>query len=143
MPLVTMPGGQVVDMPEQPSPEQLAGLRALATRKGPQIPEGVKEAGRVLDQTVRGGLTALPRLAKEIYKATGQPERDKAFQESLPEIFQPNVQRAKLGLMAVDQLMIPTQPKTKAGQVVGNIGEAAVSALASPGGLASPIRSVS
>ena len=140
MPLVKMPDGQLVDMPENPSPEQLAGLQALAQKQS-SIPEGVKEAGRVLDQTVRGGLTALPRMAKSVYEATGQPARDRAFLEALPELFQPNVQRAKLGLLAVDQLMTPSQPKTRAGQVIGNIGEAAVGALASPGGMVSPLRS--
>lgn len=143
MPLVTMPDGQLVDMPDNPSPEQLAGLQALAQRQS-AIPEGVKEAGRVLDQTVRGGLTALPRMAKSLFEATGGKRRADEAEQALPEMFRRSDSsraRDEAASAELEKLMTPLKPKTKSGQVIGNIGEAAVGALASPGGMAAPVRS--
>lgn len=144
MPLVTMPDGQLVDMPDNPSPEQLAGLQALAQKQS-TIPEGVKEVGRVLDQTVRGGLTSLPRMAKSLFEATGGKRRADEAEQALPEMFRRSDSsraRDEAASAELEKLMTPNKPKTKSGQVVGNIGEAAVGALASPGGLVSPLRSV-
>lgn len=140
--LVTMPDGQLFAMPDNPSPEQLASLQAIAQKQS-RI-EGVKEAGRVFDQTVRGGLTSLPRLAKDLFEATGGKRRAEEAEQELPELFRRSeAMRAQdaAAVAALEQLVTPTKPKTKSGQVVGNIGEAAVGALASPGGLASPLRS--
>lgn len=54
MPIVKMPDGALVEMPDNPTPEQLQALREISTG------EGFREAGRVADKVVRKGGAALP-----------------------------------------------------------------------------------
>lgn len=61
MPVVQMPDGQMVDMPDNPTAQQLEQLAGLT---GPAA--GLKEIARVVDKGVRGGVTALPGMAADV-----------------------------------------------------------------------------
>ena len=61
MPVVKMPDGQLVEMPDNPTPEQQAALRSILA-KGASAPASAPakvesslllESGRVLDKSVR------------------------------------------------------------------------------------------
>jgi hypothetical protein len=57
MPIVQMPDGQKVELPDNPTPEQLAQIESLMSSP---VKEGFKEVGRVADKVVRKGGAALP-----------------------------------------------------------------------------------
>lgn len=141
MPVVKMPDGALVDMPDNPTPEQRAALQAILS-KAPQaatpMPKeeasGLGETARVIGKSIYGGLTSLPRFVKQagdwLEEKMPTPEWTKVPIPAYKE------------LSAADQAVREAvEPKTKAGKVIGNIGEAAVGAVASPGGMAAPIRS--
>ena len=141
MPVVKMPDGALVDMPDNPTPEQRAALQAILS-KAPQAPvaapkeepSGLGETARVIGKSIYGGLTSLPRFVKQagdwLEEKMPTPEWTKVPIPAYKEI------------SAADQaIREAVEPKTKAGKVIGNIGEAAVGAIASPGGAVAPIRS--
>ena len=63
MPVVQMPDGAMVELPDNPTPEQLQQLRALSPSPGMAT---AREIGRVADKGLRGGLTALPGMIGDI-----------------------------------------------------------------------------
>ena len=71
MPVVKMPDGALVDMPDNPTPEQRAALQAILS-KAPQAAaptpkeeaSGLGETARVIGKSIYGGLTSLPRFVK-------------------------------------------------------------------------------
>lgn len=143
MPVVKMPDGALVDMPDNPTPEQRAALQAIlakgatapvaAPKEGPSG-GGLEEIARVAEKSLYGGLTSLPRFVMQagdwLEEKMPTPEWTKVPIPAYKEI------------SAADQAIREAiEPKTKAGKVIGNIGEAAVGAVASPGGMAAPIRS--
>lgn len=141
MPVVKMPDGALVDMPDNPTPEQLAALQAILSKApqaaAPALKEeasGLGETARVIGKSIYGGLTSLPRFVMQagdwLEEKMPTPEWAKVPIPAYKE------------LSAADQAIRESvEPKTKAGKVIGNIGEAAVGAVASPGGMAAPIRS--
>jgi len=74
MPVVKMPDGALVDMPDNPTPEQRAALRAILS-KGATAPVaapkekssggGLGETARVVGKSLYGGLTSLPRFVMQ------------------------------------------------------------------------------
>lgn len=153
MPVVKMPDGQLVDMPDNPTPEQQVALRAIlskgatapaaaAPKEGPSL---LGETARVLDKSVRGGLLSLPGLVGDA--AVMVPNwlaRKTGVIADTPE----NTPGGPRGYMTLPSEALATltggelsKPQTKTGKVISGIGEATVGALASPGGLAAPIRS--
>ena len=141
MPVVKMPDGALVDMPDNPTPEQRAALQAILS-KAPQAAtpatkeevSGLGETARVIGKSIYGGLTSLPRFVMQ----AGDWLEEKMPTPDWTKIPIP----AYKELSAADQaIREAVEPKTKAGKVIGNIGEAAVGAVASPGGMAAPIRS--
>lgn len=141
MPVVKMPDGALVDMPDNPTPEQRAALQAILS-KAPQAsvaapkkePSGLGEAARVVGKSIYGGLTSLPRFVTQ----AGDWLEEKMPTPDWTKIPIPGYEQ----IAGVDKaIRKAVEPKTKAGKVIGNIGEAAVGAVASPGGLAAPIRS--
>ena len=141
MPVVKMPDGALVDMPDNPTPEQRAALQAILS-KAPQAAaptpkeeaSGLGETARVIGKSIYGGLTSLPRFVKQagdwLEEKMPTPEWTKVPIPAYKE------------LSAADQAVREAvEPKTKTGKVIGNIGEATVGAVASPGGMAAPIRS--
>jgi hypothetical protein len=136
-----MPDGALVDMPDNPTPEQRAALQAIlskASQAAAPTPKeevsGLGETARVIGKSIYGGLTSLPRFVKQagdwLEEKMPTPEWTKVPIPAYKE------------LSAADQAVREAvEPKTKAGKVIGNIGEAAVGAVASPGGMAAPIRS--
>ena len=141
MPVVKMPDGQLVDMPDNPTPQQQAALRAILSKgatapaaPAKEEPSSLGEAARVVGKSIYGGLTSLPRFVTQagdwLEERMPTPDWTKT---PIPGYEQ---------IAAVDKsIRQAVEPETKAGKVVGNIGEAAVGALASPGGLAAPVKS--
>jgi len=143
MPIVTMPDGKVVDLPAQLPPEDVALLDKI---HGAALAD---EVGRVLDKTIRGGATALPRFLKSV--ADMAADADTKMQEEHPvfEFFRKGIQNSPTGRVTqlyellrkgggdkvLDKAMTPSEPKTEIGKAVGNIGEATVGTLLSPGGM--------
>lgn len=141
MPVVKMPDGALMDMPDNPTPEQRAALQAILSKApqaaAPALKEevsGLGETARVIGKSIYGGLTSLPRFAKQ----AGDWLEEKMPTPGWTKVPIP----AYKELSAADQaIREAVEPKTKAGKVIGNIGEATVGAVASPGGMAAPIRS--
>lgn len=134
-------GRRLEGVPVGTTKEQIAAKLGAAAPKGSVVPEWLKETGRVADQTIRGGLTALPRLAKTIADATGGTKRFADMRKAMPDLYPPEAE-TKASLMELEQLMTPSKPQTKVGKALGNIGESAVGAVASPGGMAAPMKSL-
>lgn len=142
MPVVKMPDGQLVEMPDNPTPEQQAALRAILA-KGAAAPavaapkqesSGLGETARVIGKSIYGGLTSLPRFAMQ----AGDWLEEKMPTPDWTKIPIPGYSKIAEADKAVREAV---EPKTKGGKVIGNIGEAAVGAIASPGGLAAPVKS--
>lgn len=141
MPVVKMPDGVLVDMPDNPTPEQRAALQAILS-KAPQAAastpkeevSGLGETARVVGKSIYGGLTSLPRFVMQ----AGDWLEEKMPTPDWSKIPIPGYSKIAEADKAVREAV---EPKTKSGKVVGNIGEAAVGAIASPGGLAAPIKS--
>ncbi len=153
MPIVMMPDGTAVEMPDNPSLQELSALQqVLAAGEKGGVREGFREAGRVLDKTVRKGLTALPAFIGDSALATMRNMRD------LPSIPNPlmlpgmidkamdpqrksAVHNTKWGdvqqaLETGAGLAPPvSQPQTEIGKATANVLEPVVSAAAG-GGLA-------
>ena len=153
MPVVKMPDGQLVEMPDNPTPEQQAALRAILA-KGAAAPASapakvepslLRESGRVLDKSVRGGLLSLPGLIGDaVVLAPNWLARKTGIIADTPE----NTPGGPKGYMMLPSEALAeltggkiSQPETETGKVIGNIGEATIGALAGPGGLAAPVRS--
>ena len=153
MPVVKMPDGQLVEMPDNPTPEQQAALRSILA-KGASAPASapakvesslLRESGRVLDKSVRGGLLSLPGLIGDaVVLAPNWLARKTGIIEDTPE----NTPGGPKGYMMLPSEALAeltggklSQPETETGKVIGNIGEATIGALAGPGGLAAPVRS--
>ena len=143
MPVVKMPDGALVDMPDNPTPEQRAALQAILS-KGATAPVaapkekssggGLVETARVVGKSLYGGLTSLPRFVLQ----AGDWLEEKMPTPDWAKTPIPGYEQIAGADKAVRKAV---EPKTKAGKVVGNIGEAVIGAIASPGGLAAPIRS--
>lgn len=147
MPVVKMPNGQLVDMPDNPTPQQQAALRAIlskgATATAAPAKEGpslLGETARVLDKSVRGGLLSLPGLIGDA--AVGGPNwiaRKTGLVEDTPA----NTPGPE-GYMAWPSDALATitggkiaEPETATGKVAGNVGAAVTSALTGTPGVAS------
>ena len=142
MPVVKMPDGQLVEMPDNPTPEQQAALRAILA-KGATAPavaapkqesSGLGETARVIGKAIYGGLTSLPRFVMQ----AGDWLEEKMPTPGWTKIPIPGYGKIAEADKAIREAV---EPKTKSGKVIGNIGEATVGAIASPGGLATPIKS--
>jgi len=135
MPVVKMPDGALVDMPDNPTPQQRAALQAILS-KGVAAPvtapkegsSGLGETARVVGKSIYGGLTSLPRFVMQ----AGDWLEEKMPTPDWTKIPIPGYEQLAGADKAVREAV---EPKTKTGKVVGNIGEAAVGAIASPGGL--------
>lgn len=145
MPVIKMPDGQLVDMPDNPTPQQQAALRAILSKgatatvaPAKEESSGLGEAARVVGKSIYGGLTSLPRFVTQVVTQAGDWLEEKMPTPDWTKTPIPGYEQ----IAAVDKsIRQAVEPETKAGKVVGNIGEAAVGAIASPGGLAAPIRS--
>lgn len=131
MPLVKMPDGAVVDMPENPTAEQSAALQKLLA--GPSV-NPLAEGAKVLGSSVYGGVTSLPRFVKE---AGDWLER----KMPTPEWSKTPIPGADAIGQADTAIRSALQPETEAGKTAARIGEAGIGAIAGPGGLAAPVKS--
>lgn len=131
MPLVKMPDGAVVDMPDNPSAEQMAALqKVLSASSANPIAEGAK----VIGTSLYGGVTSLPRFVKE----AGDWLESKMPTPEWSKVPIPGADAIGKADMAIRSAL---QPETETGKTLGRIGEAAVGAVAGPGGLAAPVKS--
>ena len=117
------PDGKVYDI-EGPSP---VGESAKA-------PSMLKEAAKIAGKSLYGGLTSIPRLVME----GGDWLESKMPTPSWSKVPIPGYNAIAGADRAVREAVTP---ETRGGKVLGNIGEAAVGAVASPGGLVAPVRS--
>lgn len=136
MPVVKMPDGALVDMPDNPTPEQLSRLRAMQGQAASNEPSALGEAARVIGKSIYGGLTALPKLVQE-----GGNWLESVVPEKYWKWSEMQVPGGKELIQADQKMREAVEPKTRTGRVLGSLGEGAVGALASPGGLVAPVRS--
>lgn len=128
MPVVKMPDGQLVDMPDNPTPEQLAKLQAVQQSGG-----FMHKAGLVGSALARGA-AALPALAVDMFAPQGAAgaEMASAAAGRAPDPKMQEIIRGKLPMGA-------TSAVTKAGaQPQGKGEEYANAILQGIGGLATP-----
>lgn len=125
MPIYTVqgPDGKVYD---------IEGPAQVGTAES--APSMLKEGAKVLGKSLYGGLTSIPRLVME----GGDWLESKMPTPSWSKVPIPGYDKLAATDRAVREAVTP---ETRGGKALGNIGEAAVGALASPGGLVAPIRS--
>lgn len=126
-----LPDGRVVkDIPEGTTKAEIAAKLGISA----DGPSTLGETAKVVGKSLYGGLTSLPRLVMEggdwLESAMPTP--------SWLKIPIPGYESLAGADRAVRKVV---EPETGTGKVLGNIGEAAVGAIASPGGLAAPIKS--
>lgn len=143
MPVIQMPNGDLVDLPDTATPEQLSQLEALAQtqRQGSSaVPEQappvnkLKETGRVVDKSIRGGLLAIPGMAADAVSGGVN-----AWMRNFGLL--PNNEAHKLGAPGMpmwpsDALQQMTggpvsEPETSTGKMLGNVGESVVAGATS------------
>ena len=155
MPIVKMPDGQLVDMPDNPTQEQLSALSQIQSTSAEAAPSGMSESLKVLDKIVRGGVLAIPNLIKGLTGAVIKQQEDidangnlleKALSLSAPGGIwlravnaTPGAKELRAGM---DKLMTPSEPETEVGKAIGNVGEAIVGTFVGPGGFAKPLQSL-
>lgn len=132
--VVEIPGVGLVEVPNEVLAQPGSGGTSEGDFYDVPGPNGMtggefrKEAGRVLDQTVRGGLFAIPNTARDL---TTYLER--TFPDNrLSKMRLPIPQEVR---DAWNTLSTPSRPETPAMQAVGNIGETVVGTYAGPGGV--------
>jgi hypothetical protein len=144
MPVVKMPDGQLVELPDNPSPEQLAGLAAL---QDSPLKAAAKETGRVVHKGVQGGLTGMPGMMGEV--AAGYTRDPGAAMRAGPgglAMALPGFLLEKLtgektpgfgetlkGVQDLGGAVPLSKPQTETGKALGNILEAGVGAVAGGG----------
>lgn len=144
MPIVKMPDGALVEMPDNPTPEQLAGLAALSDSP---LRAAAKETGRVLHKAVQGGLTGMPGMMGEVAAGFGR-NPDVAVKAGplglalgLPSwLLEKVTGTAPLpfgetlkGVQDLGGALPLSKPQTETGKAIANIGEAAVGNLVGGG----------
>lgn len=102
MPLVTMPDGQVVDLPDNPSPEQMEQLQGLI---GPGAL--TRETGRVLGTAAQKGLASTPGMIGDVALTAMRKMGD--FLSSAPA--------------ALSKPDLPVPPALKLLQIFGGLGQ--------------------
>lgn len=127
-----LPDGTVIEgIPEGTTKEQIAAKYGPAL-KGSINP--VMETAKTLGSALYGGATSLPRFVK----TAGDWLEEKLPTPSWTKTPIPGGEVIGKADEAIRQGL---EPETEAGQVAARIGEAGVSAILSPGGLAAPVRS--
>lgn len=137
---VQMPDGTLVEMPDNPTPQQIAALRRVAETGN------LKEIGRTTDKAVRGGLTAFPGFMGDVGLAAARNPDKLPWMMRVPmELTRqiPGVANAidntKFGdvtntIQTFGGAAPPiSQPQTELGKTVGNVGESTVAALTGGG----------
>ena len=125
MPIYTVqgPDGKVYD---------IEGPAQVGTAES--APSMLKEGAKVVGKSLYGGLTSIPRLVME----GGDWLESKMPTPSWSKVPIPGYDKLAATDRAVREAVTP---ETRGGKALGNIGDAAVGAIASPGGLVAPIRS--
>lgn len=147
MTTVVMPDGTHVEMPENPSPQELAALEQMATPKAGAW-ETAKEIGRVADKSIRKGLAGMPGMIGDSVLATmrNMPRMPGAFgiPKLVEDLTDPKqegpIHQTKFGdvTKAIETAggAVPmSEPKTNLGKGAANVLEPVVAAMSS-GGLA-------
>lgn len=155
MPVVKMPDGQLVNMPDNPDPELIAKIQAkfnpqqnVASQdmstpsmadKNAALLDKAKgigtEALKVADTAIRGGLFAIPKLGKDLGQLAAKGVR-KVTEGTALEGINAEVPGLRKLYDAFDYVATPMKPDTKAGKVIGDVGASVVGAMVGPGALA-------
>lgn len=136
MPTVKMPNGDLVDMPDNPTPEQLQALQGVMRKQAQpaDVMDGVKKFGseawdwaKNLGTAAYKGLADLPLGAAEAFAGSydAQDALAARFSGKAPRELTPGVLTAQLNASGY-------QPKTKAQEVAQNVVRSAVGAAANP-----------
>lgn len=121
MPVVKMPDGQLVNMPDNPTPEQLGQIRQMAE---PSLWDTVKHKAKLFGSDVVKGVAGLPALvldAASIDPTTGLPPKQFGG--------------ASAALQEFGERPVTSADKWQSAGTQGVAG-----ALAGPGGVAAPVR---
>ena len=123
MPVVKMPDGVLVDMPDTPTPEQVQALQQIAGKLEPENPLWHK--AKLFGSDVVKGALSLPALAYDLGRdiTRGDMPREGSFFPATS---------ALQGSM--------TQPQTKADQWQSAVTQGVAGALATPAGAAAPVK---
>lgn len=133
-----MPDGTLVEMPDNPSPDQLSALQKFLS---PAV-EGVKEIGRVVDKGVRGGLSSLPGFMGDAAMWLAKPAMSPGYKGWDPAEGDPlgtNIKDSKFGdvtkaIQTAGGALPPVStPQTSVGKKAGGVLESIVSAMSGGG----------
>jgi len=132
---IEVPGMGVVEFPAGMSDEEIAQAiqRNLGSSGSGSALGTAKEIGKVAGSAVYGGLTAIPRLVME-----GGNWLEKTF--PTPEWSQIPIPGYEAMAGADARVREALRPESRMGRSAANVGEAAVSTLAGPGALTTPLR---
>lgn len=149
MPVVRMPDGQLVNMPDNPDPDMIAKIQAKfnpqqdmttpsIADKNSALLGKVKgigtEALKVADTAIRGGVFALPKFAKDVGQLAAKGVKKVTEGTSL-DFVNKEVPGLKTLYDTFDYVATPVKPATKAGKVIGDVGASTVGAMVGPGSL--------
>jgi len=140
MPIVQMPDGTYVELPENPTEEEKAVIAKMTSNSArpPRVSRNIMdtEPAKVLDKAFRGGVLGLPgMLADAGGWLAGHTARKLGLVPDDPSSMpgQPGQPRYPSDVM-YDVTGGPlSKPETKVGQVLGNIGESVVGTVATGG----------
>lgn len=138
---VQMPDGALVQLPDNPSPQELQALQSIHD-KATSGPAAVAEVGRVADKGLRGGVTAMPGLIGDT-GTWGMGKLIDTAKSFLPDSVIPPVFRGAdnshfgdvtKGVQTAGGILPPvSEPQTPTGKAAGNVLESIISTLASGG----------
>lgn len=140
MPIVKMPDGQLVNMPDNPDPAILAQIQAkFKPVEAPSTLDQAKSVGtealKVADYAIRNGIFAIPKLGKDLGQLAASGV--KKLTEGTPlDVINQEVPGLKKMYDAFDYIATPNKPDTKIGKQIGDVGASVVGAMVGPGSLA-------
>lgn len=140
MPIVKMPDGALVELPDNPTPEQLQQLAELTQSP---LESAVRETGRVVDKSVRKGVTGLPGIIGDVALSgvrnagatPGMGSAPALALQFMTSIFGNPAEGTKFGdvtqtLETAGGALPPvSQPRTETGKAVANVAEPAIATV--------------
>lgn len=140
MPIVKMPDGALVELPDNPTPEQLVQIEELAQSP---LEFAVRETGRVVDKSVRKGVTGLPGMIGDVALSgvrnagatPGMGSAPALALQLMTSIFGNPAAGTKFGDVTnaletgAGTLPPVSQPRTETGKAVANVAEPAIATV--------------
>lgn len=132
MPIVQMPDGALVDMPDAPTPEQLAGLRAKASAPKPAAESPIMRGLKVGGSALMRGLASIPAMMAELSPPDPRVQAGLSIAGQPPVVDQPG------GTYMNMASGIGTQPQTQKEKYAAAALEGVGGAMALP--IGGPVR---